>query len=214
MDGFIPDWTAIDWRLVNYISLPIVAALIGWFTNFVAVKMLFRPQRPVHFLGLKIQGLVPRRQKDLAVKIASTIHDNLISHRDVQAVLQTPETQRQIEQLIEAQIDLFLREKLNMIPMVGALLQGELLKQIRGMLVTQFKSSIPGFMDGLMGQVESKLDFQRIVREKVESFDLGQLERIVYDISSRELRTIELLGGLLGFFVGLAQLGLLLLTSQ
>lgn len=201
-------------ELLYCISLPIVAALIGWVTNYIAVKMLFRPQRPVRILGLTFQGLVPQRQRQLAVKIAETIEQNLISHKDVQQALQSPETAKQIEQLIEQQIDLFLRDKLSMIPMIQAFLQGELANQIKGLLASQFKSSIPGLLDGLMDKVESQLNFREIVRQKVESFDLGRLEEIIYEISARELKTIELLGGVLGFVVGLAQVGLYLLTKH
>ena len=57
------------------------------------------------------------------------------------------------------------------------------------------------------------MDFQQIVRSKVEAFDLGRLEQIIYDISAKELKTIEYLGGVLGLLVGLAQVGLMLLAK-
>ncbi len=202
----------INWDLVNYISLPLIAALIGWFTNWVAVKMLFRPLRPVRVLGITFQGVVPRRQKELAEKVAETVEANLISHRDVQALLEKPETQAEVERLISEQIDTFLKEKLRVIPMVEMFLQGEIANQIKGLLVGQFRSAIPQFMDGLINKVEAELNFRDIVREKVEAFDLLRLERIIYDISAKELRTIELLGGVLGFLVGLCQVGLLWLS--
>ena len=37
--------------------LPIIAALIGWATNFVAIKMLFHPQDPKKILGITFQGV-------------------------------------------------------------------------------------------------------------------------------------------------------------
>ncbi len=203
----------IDWKLVNYISLPIIGALIGWFTNYIAVKMLFRPQRAVKFLGISIQGLVPRRQKDLANKIAQTVEQNLISHRDVEAVLQSAETQAEIESLLEKQIESFMKEKLASIPMLGMFLQGDMLNNVKGKLVQHLKASIPEFVDGLVGKVSSRLNFQDIVREKVESFELLQLEAIIYGICSKELKTIEILGGVLGFLIGLGQIGLQMLSQ-
>lgn len=128
-------------------------------------------------------------------------------------MLQSDETKAEIERLIEGQIDIFLRDKLNSIPMVGMFLQGEILTQIKGMLVAQFRNSVPALLDGLMERVESNLDFRKLVREKVESFDLLKLESIIYGISASELRTIEILGGVLGFIVGLVQLMLLQLSA-
>lgn len=205
--------TAIDFETLNLILIPVVAALIGWGTNTIAVKMLFRPRRQVSILGFKLQGLVPRRQMDLANKIAQTVERDLISHKDVQAVIQSPETQAEIEKLIQQQISTFISEKLAFLPLVSAFLQGETAQQINALLVKQFRDAIPDLLQGLVDKVEHKMDFQQIVRSKVEAFDLGRLEQIIYDISAKELKTIEYLGGVLGFIVGLAQVGLMLLAK-
>jgi uncharacterized membrane protein YheB (UPF0754 family) len=203
-----------QFQLLSTYSLPFVAAFVGWGTNTIAVRMLFRPRRPINILGFKLQGLVPQRQKELAEKIADTVEQNLISHRDIQSALQNPETAAQIETLIERQIDIFLTEKLAMLPMLGMFLQGDIGSQIKSLLVSQFKMSIPSLLDSLMEKVEEHVSFREIVRTKVESFDLEQLEGIIYAISARELKTIEVLGGVLGFLVGLCQLGLVFLSQK
>lgn len=199
---------------LNYILMPIVAALIGWITNYLAVKMIFRPHRPVRILGLTLQGLVPRRQKELARSIGETVERDLISGKDVTKLLQSPEMQRQIEQLVESQVELFIRDKLSAVPMVSMFLQGELATQVKRLLVDQFKGSVPHLLEGMMEKIESGMDFQEIVRQKVEAFDLSKLESIIYRISARELKTIEYLGGVLGFLVGLGQVALMMLTAQ
>lgn len=200
-------------ELLQLASFPVVGALIGWFTNYVAVKMLFRPHKPIRVLGITFQGVVPKRQKELAVKIAQTVETNLISHRDVQEVLQSPESTAQIERLIDAEIDLFLKEKLAMIPMVSMFLQGDLAAQIKSTFIGQFRNSIPRLLEGLMEKVERDLNFQELVTQKIMAFDLLTLERIIYDISGKELRTIEILGGVLGLIVGLGQAALVFLMK-
>ena len=55
------------------ILLPIIAALIGWLTNYLAVKMLFHPKLPLQVLGFSIQGVFPKRQKQLADKLGSLV---------------------------------------------------------------------------------------------------------------------------------------------
>ena len=193
----------LEW--LQLASFPVVGALIGWITNYVAVKMLFRPHKPIRIFFMTFQGVVPKRQKELAVKIAQTVEANLISHRDVKEVLQSPESTAQIERLLTAEIDLFLQEKLAKIPMVGMFLQGDLAAQIKSTFIGQFRNSIPRLLEGLMEKVEKDLNFQDLVTQKIMAFDLRTLERIIYDISGKELRTIEILGGALGFIVGLGQ---------
>lgn len=196
------------------ISIPLTAALIGWITNYIAIKMLFRPQRPVRVLGLTFHGLVPRRQAQLAQSIAETVEEELISHKDIRAFLQKPENHVAIEAMLNEQIHVFLVEKLASNPMLSMFLQGEMVNNIREMFVAQFREAIPSFMESMLDRLESGLNFQQVIREKIEGFELSKLEEIIYRISAKELRTIELLGGVLGFFVGLFQVGLMLVSAS
>ncbi len=176
--------------------------------------MLFRPRVAINIFGIKIQGLVPKRQNDLAIKIADTIEQNLISHKDIENVLRNSGCQQEIEILIRKEIDIFLEQKLSSIPLVGMFLQGDLLNQIKESLIIQLKNSIPHVLDSIMGKIETEMNFRDIVKQKIENFDLGKLEEIILNVSSNELKTIEILGAVLGFAVGLGQLFLLYFTSS
>ena len=50
----------------TYIILPLTGAIIGWLTNYLAIKSLFYPRKKI----FGIQGLVPKRKEKLAEKIA------------------------------------------------------------------------------------------------------------------------------------------------
>lgn len=61
---------------------PIVGAIIGYCTNFLAIRMLFRPYRPVYFWGVKMPftpGLIPRGQARLAKKLAQAVGGSIIT---------------------------------------------------------------------------------------------------------------------------------------
>ena len=74
--------TALPW-----VMLPTVGALIGYGTNYLAVRMIFRPVRPVRILGFTLQGLVPRRQAELAASVGRVVGEHLLSHDDLTAAL-------------------------------------------------------------------------------------------------------------------------------
>ncbi|MFZ5625815.1 MAG: DUF445 domain-containing protein, partial [Bacillota bacterium] len=61
-------------------------------------------------------------------------------------------------------------------------------------------------LDKLEGQVVQDLELARLVEEKVLALDLDQLEQLILKIAAQELRHIEVLGGVLGFFIGLLQI--------
>jgi uncharacterized membrane protein YheB (UPF0754 family) len=66
-------------------------------------------------------------------------------------------------------------------------------------------------MESMFEKMEEKIDLKEIVRKKIEGFDLIKLEQIIYGIASRELKAIELWGGVLGFLVGIIQVFLILI---
>jgi uncharacterized membrane protein YheB (UPF0754 family) len=196
------------------ISIPIISALIGYVTNYIAVVMLFRPHRPRRFLGLTLQGLVPRRQKEIAKSLGAMIERDLFSHADIQEALKSVETVEEAGVFIDEQVTLFVQKLSAENPMVGMFLQGPLLEQMRGLLRAQIADRFPQFIERVVDKVEHKLDVSEIVRTKVEAFDLTKLEAIIHEVSARELKTIEVLGGVLGFIVGLVQVGVMLGMSE
>lgn len=46
-----------------------IGAMIGWITNYIAIKMLFRPYKEMNFLFFKIQGLIPKRRSEIAISL-------------------------------------------------------------------------------------------------------------------------------------------------
>ncbi|BAZ91564.1 hypothetical protein NIES932_30770 [Raphidiopsis curvata NIES-932] len=73
----------MDWsHLWLYVSPPVLGGVIGYFTNDIAIKMLFRPYRPVYVLGRKLPftpGLIPSNQERLGNNIAYAIMGSLLT---------------------------------------------------------------------------------------------------------------------------------------
>ncbi|KAM3092219.1 DUF445 domain-containing protein [Phormidesmis sp. 146-35] len=69
------------------ISPPVVGGIIGYFTNDVAIKMLFRPYRTLYIGGKRVPftpGLIPRNQERLAKRISDTIMGSLLTPEELQ----------------------------------------------------------------------------------------------------------------------------------
>ncbi len=195
--------------LLFLISIPIISALIGYVTNYIAVAMLFRPHRPVSILGLRLQGLVPRRQKEIAQSLGAMIERDLFSQDDIKEALKGVDSSGEASAFLNEQIDSFVEKLAAQNPMIGMFMQGPLLEQVKGLLRDQLSEKFPSLIERVVERAENKLDISEIVRQKVESFDLTKLEAIIHEVSARELKTIEVLGGVLGFMVGLVQVGLM-----
>ncbi|MEI6443658.1 MAG: DUF445 family protein [Nostocales cyanobacterium ELA583] len=74
-------------RILLYISPPILGGLIGYYTNDIAIKMLFRPYKAVYILGQKVPftpGLIPSNQERLGQNIADAIMKSLLTPEEIQ----------------------------------------------------------------------------------------------------------------------------------
>jgi uncharacterized membrane protein YheB (UPF0754 family) len=80
--------SALDFStLWLFVAPPIVGGVIGYFTNDIAIKMLFRPYRPRYLGGRQIPftpGLIPRNQERLAKRVSDTIMGSLLTPEELQ----------------------------------------------------------------------------------------------------------------------------------
>lgn len=103
----------MDWsHLWLYVSPPVVGGIIGYFTNDIAIKMLFRPYQAIYIGGRKVPltpGLIPRNQERLAKNISSTIMGSLLTPGELQnlarRLLQPERVQAAILWLLQLAID-------------------------------------------------------------------------------------------------------------
>ncbi|MDX2469975.1 MAG: DUF445 family protein, partial [SAR324 cluster bacterium] len=68
---------------------------------------------------------------------------------------------------------------------------------------------LPEVMEGASVALAKQINIQQVIREKVEAFEVSELEDILFSILKSEFKMIEVVGGVLGFFIGLSQLLLL-----
>jgi len=194
---------------MDYIIFPAVAAFVGWITNVMAIRLLFRPYDPIRIpiLKLEIQGVLPRRKKALARAIAEVIEGDLLSREDLWAKLED----RDVEDALVKHILSLFKDKLKSLypswlpERFGSYLYYLLEDWIEG----RIREIIPEMRSNLKGEILSKLALRDLVESKVNSFDFRELERLVKKIASRELRFIEVAGGVLGLIIGLIQVILL-----
>jgi uncharacterized membrane protein YheB (UPF0754 family) len=185
---------------------PVVGALIGWLTNFLAIKMLFRPRQPKFIFGFLLQGVIPRRQRDLALKIGEVVEAELLKSEDILNAIDTEELRGHLATVIETRLDRFLREKLFRGEFLyEKVLSREAVQRMKRALITELVNLFPLEVEAAIKQLVEKVDIRKIVADRVEQFDFERLENIVYRVARTELFWVEISGGLLGFIIGLLQ---------
>src|SRR5699024_2395422 len=88
------------------IIMPLFGIFTGWFTDWLALKMIFYPKRPVRYLGLfEWHGLFLKRREEVSEAYADLIATEIITPRNViEAVLRGPLSDKVLA-LIQRQVD-------------------------------------------------------------------------------------------------------------
>jgi len=191
-------------------TLPLIGALIGWFTNYIAIKMLFHPKAEVRIFFISIQGVFPKRQKDFARKLGQIVSEELLSVHDITKHLKEKATSEAILQHIAKRLEEGITSRLpRVFPMLAMLMTGDMTEKIKKILMEQIAGLNEELIEKLSGELEDELDMHRIVEEKVSAFSSDKLEEIVFAIMRKEFKFVELVGAVLGFLIGVAQVLLL-----
>jgi len=197
----------------SLILIPLISAFIGWFTNWIAIKMLFHPREPRKILGITFQGIFPKRQQQFAEKLGKLVSEELLSFSDIEKKITDPGNLQQLMPLVEEHIDHFLRKKLaDEMPIISMFIGENTIQQLKTVFLKELETLFPVLMQRYMGNLQQQLDLERIVVEKVAGFSTDKLESILVSIMSKEFRFIEILGAILGFMIGLLQVFITLLA--
>jgi uncharacterized membrane protein YheB (UPF0754 family) len=190
--------------------LPTVGALIGYLTNVIAIRMLFRPRRPLVIPGtsLTFQGLIPRRHADLARAIGDIVEKDLLPVDSLVDRFDTGEYHDAITGSIADHVDKRVRAVLpGFLPLP---VQDTIATFVCEMAGREASQMVAAATENLRGRIKQDLHVGELVFEKVMALDLDQLEKMVLSISGQELRYIEVFGALLGFVIGVIQAALIL----
>jgi uncharacterized membrane protein YheB (UPF0754 family) len=196
------------------LSIPFISAFIGWFTNWIAIKMLFHPKEPKKILFLTFHGVFPKRQRQFAEKLGKLVSTELLSFKEIEEKIVNPENLKKLMPFVEGKVDDFLRRKLSdAFPIISMFIGDSTINQLKTIFMAELEIIFPEMIASYMKNLESQLDLEKIVTEKVYGFSSDKMESILNQIMSKEFKFIEIIGAVLGFIIGLLQIGITLLAN-
>ena len=179
---------------------------IGWITNWVAIKMLFRPHREINFGLFKIQGLIPKRKAEIGTGIANIIQNELISVKDVISNIDRDEFSKRLNRLIDDVLDKNLKKKVKeKFPLLQMFFTDKVAKDIGNTIKDIVMENQEKIFEIFSNYAEENIDFEIIISDKISNFSLDKLEEIITLLAKRELKHIEVIGAILGMIIGAVQ---------
>ncbi len=198
-----------------YVSMPFIAALIGYVTKRVAIEMMFRP---LEFVGIKPvfgwQGVLPANAERMASTATEMLTSNLVDPREIFARLDPAQVAKEIEQPLLRVVEDVTREVMEtyqprLWEMLPSGAQQLLLKRVQA----EAPRAITKIMREISQNIEDVLDLKHMVVTNLVR-DKALLNRLIRDISRPEMRFIARSGIVFGFALGCVQLLVWTLTKS
>ncbi|CEK36085.1 membrane protein,hypothetical protein,Protein of unknown function (DUF445) [[Clostridium] sordellii] len=182
----------------------IIGGIIGYITNKLAIKLIFRPINPakIPILNIEVLGLIPKRKNEIAIKIGEIIQDEFISVDDILENLVTEDDKQKAVDYIKLKVSTIIDEKASLMPgYIKSIIKG----YVDEIIEKEVNESIDELGSEIIEKAHQRINIQEIVENKVNELDLIELENIILSVANNELKHIELLGLILGFLIGIVQ---------
>ena len=190
----------------QFLVMILISGAIGWITNWVAIKMLFRPHKEINFGLFKIQGLIPKRRAEIGTGIANIIQNELISVKDVISNIDREEFSKRLNALIDEVLDKNLKKKVKeKFPFLQMFFTDKIAKDVGNTIKDIIMGNQEKIFEIFSNYAEENIDFEVIISDKISNFSLDKLEEIITFLAKKELKHIEVIGAILGMLIGAVQ---------
>lgn len=192
--------------LIKLILIVGIGAGIGWITNYVAIKMLFRPYKEINLGLFKVQGLLPKRKHEIGESIAEVIQTELVSLKDIINSMDKDKLEEKMSEVIDKILEEKLQKEITRnFPMLAMFLSTDILDKIKGIIKNSILENKDTIIEMFSNYLEENVDFKGIIVRNVDAFSLEKLEEITYTLAKKEFKHIEVVGAILGAFIGFVQ---------
>ena len=190
--------------ILKIVILAIIGGAIGYVTNVLAIKLIFRPIKPIKvpILNIEIIGLIPKRRSDIAKNIGEIIEEEFLDIEDIVSSIMTKNDKEKIIEYIKEKINNIAQEKMSFIPFpIKSMVEGYIMDAVD----VEVRSAIDELSEELIIKAKERINIREIVETKMNELDLYELENLILKVAKQELKHIEILGLILGFLIGIVQ---------
>jgi uncharacterized membrane protein YheB (UPF0754 family) len=192
------------WKLL---SIPFVAGIVGWATNWAAIELTFHP---LEFVGRKPwlgwQGIIPSKAARMAGIFVDSTMSRLGTLPELFEQMEPARIAEQIQKVIVPRLDKYTDEiLLSEHPTLWRRTPAPLKELIYERIRQHFPRLVENLMTEASGRVEELIDFKHMITERLVH-DRGLLNRLFLESGDREFKFIVRSGLTFGFLFGLVQL--------
>lgn len=172
--------------MVTYIISALVGAVIGYITNYIAIKMLFRPHEEIRIFGIRVPftpGLIPKEKTRIAKSVGDTIGTHLLTSETIVGALEGETIKAHMKGVVKSKVEKIASEEKSL---------GDFLRQVAGKSFQGFKLKIEvkicEFIIKKIKTIEVVEKISSIIFEKILNFLKRKPEIVINLIESEGFR--------------------------
>jgi len=179
---------------------------VGYLTNFLAIKLIFKPTKKINLGLFTIQGLFLKRQKEVAEEYSEIITSNIISIEKLYDSIFKNTKSDKIKILIERNFDKLINDLIDdSNPNIKNLFPKSKLQYMKNIAVYRFLQEIPIALKDTYEYSEKQLDLKNTIREKMASLPSEDFISFLRPVFQEDEFKLIIVGAALGCFAGFLQ---------
>jgi uncharacterized membrane protein YheB (UPF0754 family) len=189
-----------------------MSAFIGWVTNVLAVRMIFRPYRRVKIIGpIGWQSILVRQAHRFARDVADMVTQEFFTPRDLAARVDPGRVRRALDGHLRATVGKALARVLDDLPPAvrgSALVGPAFLDVVERQLLDEADGLVREAHALVVERIDGLVDLHAEIVSNLTGGEVARLERLILGVVGKEFRWIEYYGGIFGAAFGVVALGL------
>jgi uncharacterized membrane protein YheB (UPF0754 family) len=183
--------------------MPAFGLMVGWFTDWLALKLIFNPKEPIRVFGYEIQGLFLKRRREVAADYGALIADEIITPRKViEAVLKGPLSDRVFAMVRRQVQDAMDRNTGLAKPLVVFTVGTTRYNAMKRSITAKVMDRLPETMSYLEDYARESMDVRNLLIEKMQDLDELQFEALIRPAFEQDEWILITVGAALGFVMG------------
>jgi uncharacterized membrane protein YheB (UPF0754 family) len=196
---------AITWALTHNVwIMPIFGGFTGWFTDWLALRMIFRPQEPKRYLGLFTwQGLFLKRRKEISGEYGALIAREIVTPKNViEAVVSGPMSDK-LFGMVMKQVQRVVDEQAGVAkPLVVFAVGSAKYQAMKKLIAQKMMERLPATMKHMEKYAGEAMDLENTLRVKMQELTPNEFESLLRPAFQQDEWILITVGAVLGFLVG------------
>lgn len=199
-------WIGLDMSLTVWI-LPVAGLLVGWATNFLALRMIFEPVNPRKLLSISIQGLFLKRQQAVAKEYARLVAERILTARQILEELISGSASDRMMAIVTRQVKKTVDASAGIIKPLFQMARGtEAYISVKNRITDRFKEELPLSIRYLFPYAGEALDIEASLRSRMQALTSEEFVGFLRPVFQEDEWKLILVGAMLGLGAGLMQM--------